>query len=148
MKDSDAGGDPFLNAKYVAVLGGTIDCSGGLHEELRICEIVQVGESDVMVADGGLSYSSRPIIVPKTLCVPLPADYETIVSAATAKPELGDLVFFCGKMTWKDKDNTTIAGILCEIKYRAGIPTTGRILLDGEMKDVDYPALLVLQKKA
>jgi hypothetical protein len=148
MNDSSPENDPFLNAKYVAVLGGIIDCSGSLREEIRICEIVQAGESDVMVSDAGLSYSSKTVIVPKALCIPLPADYETIVQAKVAKPELGDLVFFCGKLNWKEKENITIAGILCEIKYRVGTPVLGGILLDGEIKEVDYTSLLVLQKKA
>jgi hypothetical protein len=57
------------------------------------------------------------------------------------------LVFFSGKLDWKAKEVSQIAGILCEIRYRLGIRTTGRVLIDNEMQDVEYNKLLVLQKK-
>lgn len=144
MKDSDR----FSDVKKVAVIGGTIDCAGNLSEEIRICTVVQVGENDVMVTEEGFSRGSIPAIVPKSLCVPLHASYETLIEAKKAEAELGDLVFYSGKLNWKDKESSQIAGILCEIRYRLGTRSIGRVLINNEMQEVDYNNLLVLQKKA
>ena len=62
--------------------------------------------------------------------------------------ELGDLVMYYGKRDWKDKPATQITGILCEMIYRLGVPSRVKILSAGEMQEVDFGQLLVLQKKA
>ena len=139
--------DRFSDVKKVAVIGGTVDSSGHLSEEIRICSIIQVGENDILVTAEGARYASAPAIVPKSLCIPLHASYESVIEASPSRAELGDLVYYSGKLDWKDKEASQIAGILCEIRYRLGVRSTGRILVDGEMKDVDYHHLLVLQKK-
>ena len=144
MKDHET----FIGIKKVAVVGGTIDSAETFQEEIRICSIVQVGETDIMVVEDGVSYSSKPIIVPKSLCIPLHTSSDKLLASKRCIPELGDLVFYCGKLEWKDKKETQLVGILCEIHYRTGIPVRGRLLIEGEMKAVDYENLMVLQRKA
>ena len=139
--------DRFSDVKKVAVIGGTIDSSGNLNEEIRICSVIQVGEDDIFVAEESSRYGGAPVIVPKSLCIPLHTSYEVVAAAQPTQPELGDLVFYSGKLDWKDKTVSQLAGILCEIRYRIGVRHLGRILIDGEMKEVDYSRLLVLQKK-
>jgi len=140
--------DRFSDIEKVAVIGGTVDGAGHLSTEIRICSVVQVGENDVLVIEEGPRFGSPQVIVPKSLCIPLHTSYQTVIEAVPTKPELGDLVFFSGKLDWKDKEASQLAGILCEIRYRLGVRATGRVLIDNEMKDVDYNHLLVLQKKA
>jgi hypothetical protein len=107
-----------------------------------------VGEDDILVTEEGTRFGVTPTIVPKSLCIPLHASYKSVIEATPTKAELGDLVYFSGKLDWKDKEASQIAGILCEIRYRLGIRAVGRVLIDTEMQDIDYGQLLVLQKKA
>ena len=139
--------DRFSDVKKVAVIGGTVDGAGHLNTEIRICSVLQAGENDLLVTEEGSRFSSSATIVPKSLCIPLHTSYESVIEALPTRAELGDLVFFSGKLDWKAKEASQIAGILCEIRYRLGIRTTGRVLIDNEMQDVEYNKLLVLQKK-
>jgi hypothetical protein len=138
----------FSNVKKVAVIGGTIDSTETLQAEIRICSVIQVGEADIMVTEDGVNYGSKPIIVPKSLCIPIHTSSDKLLTSKKCTPELGDLVFYCGKLDWKDKTEAQLAGILCEIHYRTGIPIRGSLLIEGEMKAVEFDHLMVLQKKA
>jgi len=146
MSDSNEIPDAFADAKLVAVIGGTIDCGQNLRESVRVCSIVEVGESDILVRDSG-TYTERTAIVPKSLCVPIHATYEEVMEATPAVPNLGDLVLYYGKMEWKDKEPTRLVGILCEMKYDLGSPVKAKVLVGGVMKEVEYSGLLVLQSK-
>lgn len=146
MNNSDDNEDPFLDAQIVAVIGGTIDSSGNLRDDVKIYRVIQTGENDILVSETG-AFSERTFIVPKSLCVPISTSYDRLVTARTDIPELGDLVMYYGKLDWKDKTSTQIAGILCELTYRAGIPSAAKLLSNGEMKEVEFKHLLVLQKK-
>ncbi len=147
MNDSENSGDPFSNIEIVAVVGGTVDCAGNLSEDVRMCKVLQVGESDILVAELG-SYSERTGIVPKAVCIPISASYDQLVASKVETAELGDLVMYYGKRDWKDKGPTEVTGILCEMIYRLGAPSKVKILSGGNMQEVDYGQLLVLQKKA
>ena len=146
MSDSNEIADAFADVKLVAVIGGTIDCGQNLRESVRICSVVEVGESDILVRDSG-AYTERTAIVPKSLCIPIHATYEEITKSAPSVPKLGDLVLYYGKLEWKDKEPTRIAGILCELKYDLGSPVKAKVLVGGAMKEVEYSGLLVLQSK-
>ena len=150
MNDVTKRKDSFADAKYVVVLGGVVDCSGGLQESLKIYKVLQVGEFDLMAVETGsltASFNKRPVIVPKDLCVPVRVSHEQLISSGVTQAELGDLVFFQGRQTWKDQADTQFAGILYEIVYSSGRPDTGKILVDGSLQEADYRSLLVLQKK-
>ena len=147
MNDSENTADPFSNVEIVAVIGGTVDCAGNLHEDVKMCRVIQVGENDILVNELG-SYSERTGIVPKAVCIPISASYEQLVASKVETAELGDLVMYHGKIDWKDKGATQITGILCEMIYRLGTPSRVKILSGGEMQEVDFGQLLVLQKKA
>ncbi len=146
MDDFSNKKDPFSGVEIVAVIGGTIDCAGNLRDDVKICRVVQIGESDILVADTG-SYTERIRVVPKDVCIPISTSYERLVTARTSIPELGDLVMYHGKLDWKDKSATQITGILCELTYRVGTPSRAKLLSGGEMKEVEFSELLVLQKK-
>ncbi len=139
--------DIFMNVKMVAVIGGTVDCSGNLQADVQICRVIEAGEEDLLVSDQS-AYTERAIIVPKALCVPVHTSYDELISAKKAIPELGDLVLFYGKKDWKAAKPIKVAGILCEIKYKLGNPTVAAVLSGGEMEEVDFGALLVLQRKS
>jgi len=146
MSDSEKSLDPFADAKLVAVIGGTIDSGENLRESVRVCSVLEVGENDILVKDTG-TYTERTAIVPKSLCVPIHATFEEVSLAAPQIPQLGDLVLYYGKLEWKDKTPTRIAGILCELKYDLGTPSKAKVLSSGKMKEVEYSGLLVLQSK-
>lgn len=146
MDDQTNKADAFANATLVAVIGGTIDCSGNLQEEVRICRVVQSGESDILVNEVG-SFTEKSKIIPKSLCVPLVATFKQVETAEVLKPKLGDLVLYYGRIEWKDKTPSKITGILCEILYRYGAPYKAKLLSGGKMQEVGWGDILVLQRK-
>jgi len=111
MNDSENTGDPFSNIEIVAVIGGTVDCAGNLHEDVRMCRVIQIGENDILVSEMS-TYSPRVGVVPKAMCVPISASYDQLVTSKVETAELGDLVMYYGKRDWKDKGPTQITGIL------------------------------------
>ena len=136
----------FCGVKMVAVIGGTIDVGGNLCEDVQVCHIIEVGESDLLVRDNS-KYTEKIVVVPKSLCIPLPITGDKLKLARKAVPKLGDLVLFYGKLDWKDKGETKLIGIMCEVKYQLGNPITATLLAGDEMKIVEYNSLLVLQRK-
>ena len=150
MSDECKEKDAFSNVKYVVVVGGTVDCSGGLRESLKVFQVLQVGESDLLAIEAtslNSAYGTRPKIIPKSLCIPVDISREQLIASKPLTPELGDLVYFSGKQSWKDKEESQFAGILYEIVYSGGLPDVGKILVDGALQKVDFASLLVLQKK-
>jgi hypothetical protein len=146
MNDSSDTENIFSNIKIIAIVGGTIDSAGNLHEDVKICRVIQAGEDDILVSEIG-GYGECTSVVPKSLCVPIDISYERLVAAEVLVPKLEDLVMYYGKLDWKDKSPSCITGILCELTYKLGVPTKAKLLSDGGMKEVDFSRLLVLQKK-
>ena len=93
------------------------------------------------------SYGVKPKIVPKSLCIPVDISREQLIESKPLTPELGDLVYFSGKQSWKDTEDIQIAGILYEIVYSGGRPDVGKVLVEGTLQQVGFENLLVLQKK-
>ena len=147
MNDQSNSNDAFVDAQLVAVIGGTIDCAGNLREDIKICKVVQVGESDILVTEASSYMQERSVVVPKALCVPLSASFDQVASSKTLVPELEDLVLYHGKLDWKDKKASQVTGILCEIKYQYGVPHKAKLLFGGQMQEVPFGDLLVLQRK-
>jgi hypothetical protein len=146
MNNPDNKEDVFSGIKIVAVIGGAVDSSENIREDVKICHVIQVGENDILVRETS-TFTERTAIVPKTLCVPINISYERLVAAEVNTPQLGDLVMFYGKLDWKEKSSTQLTGILCELMYSMGSPSKAKILSGGEMKEVEFKDLLVLQKK-
>ena len=90
------------------------------------------------------------MIVPKkSLCIPLKSDFNTLTNATPLTPQLGDMVYFRGKETWRARlKKPVIVGIVYEIAYAGGRPTSVKVHAGSEMKDLDYSTLLVLAKKS
>ena len=56
------------------------------------------------------------------------------------------MVFFKGRVSWRDTEVSAIAGVVYEIAYAGGRPDKVKVLVDTEMKELDYNSLLVLQR--
>ena len=150
MSDEYKEKDAFSNVKYVVVVGGTVDCSGGLRESLKVFQVLQAGEADLLAIEATSltsAYGTRPKIIPKSLCIPVDISREQLIASKPLTPELGDLVYFSGKQSWKDREESQFAGILYEIVYSGGAPDVGKILVEGSLQKVEFSSLLVLQKK-
>lgn len=128
----------------VIIFGGVVDTDGIIESSIQQATVLEVGEDDLLVSNGG-NFSSH-LIVPKSLCIPLKSDFNTLTNATPLTPQLGDMVYFRGKETWRSTEETVIVGIVYEIAYAGGRPTSVKVHAGSEMKDLDYSTLLVLQR--
>ena len=129
----------------VIIFGGVVDTDGLIESTIETATIVQVGESDLLVT---LGTTSSYQIVPKNICIPLKSDSKLLESATPLKPQLGDMVYFRGRESWKYIDETTVVGVVYEIAFAGGRPKKAKVHVGSEMKDLDYDSLLVLQRKS
>ena len=137
----------FEELKIVAVMGGTLDNAGNFAERVSLCRIVAVGEDDLLLESLAATYRDEIYKAPKSLCVMVSIPPETLKSSSILDPEMGDLVISYEKKKWSDKAPTKLIGILCEMSYVAGTPSTCKILSNGEFESVGYESLMVLQKR-
>ena len=128
----------------VIIFGGVVDTNGVIESNIQTAKVIQVGEKDLLVSINNFSTYD---VVPKQICIPLRSD-PTGLSAPPLKPQIGDMVYFKGKEQWRDKEETTIVGVVYEIAYAGGRPTSVKIHSAGEMKVLDYRSLLVLQRNS
>ncbi|HIE83289.1 MAG TPA: hypothetical protein EYQ00_05295 [Dehalococcoidia bacterium] len=138
----------FEESKIVAVMGGVIDNAGSFLEKVILCEIITVGENDLLLKSLNGAFRDEVYMAPKDVCVLVSIPQETLVSSSLTNPEMGDLVISYEKKKWSDKEHTSLVGILCEMTYVAGSPNSCKILCNGEFESVGYESLLVLQKRA
>lgn len=129
----------------VIIFGGAVDTQGLIDSTIQTGTIIEVGESDLLISING---SSSFQIVPKQLCIPMKSDPELLSSACRLKPQLGDMVYFRGRESWKDTGDSTIVGAVYEIAYAGGRPSKAKVYAGTEMKELDYESLLVLQRKS
>lgn len=129
----------------VIIFGGVVDTQGLIDSTIQTGTIIEVGESDLLVS---INSSSSYQIVSKQLCIPMKADPELLSSVCCLKPQLGDMVYFKGRASWKDTDDSTIVGVVYEIAYAGGRPNRVKVYAGSEMKELDYESLLVLQRKS
>ena len=130
----------------VIIFGGVVDTDGLIESTIQTATVVEVGESDLLVSTGN-GYLSHHI-VPKKVCIPLRSNPEDLANAIPLEPQLGDMVYFRGKESWKDEKETTIAGVVYEIAYAGGRPVSVKVHADSGMKELDYKSLLVLQRNS
>lgn len=136
--------DTFSNVRQVAVLGGNVDSSGMTSQTVKVCNVVQVGEDDIMVEDPN-GYSIKFVIVPKSVCVPISANASQLMNSKSLDARLGDLVLTVQRSDWKEKEPLKTVGILYEIKYELGKPALLTLLVGNEFKTVKDENVLVLQ---
>jgi len=134
----------FEKGDKVAVAGGTIDSTGVINTQVTICTVVEVGQEDLLVQYDRVS--STPQVVSKTICTPIKFTAEDLMRSEILKPRLKDMVLFVGKLNWRDKDTSSIAGTVYEVKYREGRPHTVSIHTGTEMVDLPCENLLILQR--
>ena len=137
-------GDIFAGVKQVAVVGGSVDSSGLTSQVIRVCDVIQVGESDIMISDPS-SYSPKVTIVPKGICVPIAVRSGQLSEERALNPQLGDLVMTVQRADWKEKDAKKTVGILYEIKYDLGQPVGLTLMVGSEFIQVRNESVLVLQ---
>jgi len=136
--------DIFSGVKQVAIIGGKVGSNGLCSQTVKVCNVLQVGESDIMIEDPS-GYTPRVAIVPKNVCVPVVAQANQLKDARTLEPAIGDLVYTLQRTDWKDKDMTKTVGILYEVKYELGKPTALTLLVGDEFQTVKNEGILVLQ---
>ena len=135
----------FEKDDKVAVVGGTLDSTGIIETYVTICTIIAVGETDLLVRPDRTA-TAPPQIVPKSICTPIPFTVDAFHTKKTL-PSLGDMVYYYGKLSWRDSEETTLIGTVYEIKYRDGSPSTARVHTGSDMVDLPCGDLLVLQRK-
>ena len=137
--------DQFEKGNKVAVIGGTLDSTGVIETYVTICTVLAVGESDLLVQLERVTSRSTQI-VPKSICTPIPFTTDALRSQKLL-PNLGDMVYYRGKVNWRDQEETTLIGTVYEVKYREGQPSTVRVHTGDDMLDLPCSDLMVLQRK-
>ena len=138
----------FEPGDLIAVFGGEIGKDGKSADRVSICVVLACGEKDLIVEDKhsrSYSRSSPHHKVPKNICHRLIMDPDLLSQNYTAVPKVGDLVLSYTRDTFRDEPPVQLAGILYKTVYNLGRPDKSTLLSDGEMKEVSYDSLIVLQ---
>ena len=132
----------------IAVVGGSHGKDGEKLDHLTLCEVLEVGLSDLIVKEHSLSRFkfSTTVIVPKSACIPIKIP-KPINKCSVLKPEVGDLVLSYQEKPSSKQDIQKKTGIVYEILYRNGVPTDCIVLSGEEMVKVRYKDLMVLHTK-
>lgn len=136
--------DKFEKGDKAIIIGGVVDSSGIIETSVTVCIILEVGEFDLLVKPDRAS--SPPRVVSKNACVPVHVGTSQLLNATPARPNLGDLVHYCGKINWRDKEETTCVGTVYEIKFRDGAPVSATVHTGNDMVSLPYDEILVLQR--
>jgi hypothetical protein len=132
---------------YVAVVNVTVDVSGVIDESIVVCRVLHVGQHDLLVTPISSSGLAPPkYIIPKTECTSIIVDQKPSAPSRKLQPELGDMVLYQDKLSWTDKEDTTIIGAVYEITYQYGKPAYVTVMRDGEMVRLPADNILVLQR--
>lgn len=133
----------FLIGQTVVVIGGIVDITGILSKSVTVCTVEQVGQDDLMVTTNA---SKARYVVPKEICVLVDVSKKALNSTRPLSPEIGDMVFYQGKLNWRDEEEATIAGTIYEIEYTYGKPIAAKIHHGTDMVKLPYGDLMVLQR--
>ena len=133
----------FEKGDKAIIVGGVIDNSGLTETSVTVCTIQEVGEADLLVKFERSSLSPR--IVSKKSCIPVNVTPTNLLNSSPLKPSLGDMVFYCGKVNWRDKEETTYIGTVYEVKFKDGHPHSATLHVGTDMISLPYDELLVLQ---
>lgn len=129
----------------VIIFGGVVDTNGLIESTIQTGVVIEVGESDLLLS---INSSTAYQIVPKAICIPMSSDPDLLTSCRTLKPQIGDMVYFRGRESWRHTEETTVIGTVYEIAFAGGRPNKVKVYAGSEMKDLDYDSLLVLQRKS
>lgn len=137
----------FETGDLIAVFGGEIGKDGKAADRVSICIVLACGEKDLIVEDKYTrSYSrSSHHKVPKNICHRLVMDPDLLSQNYTVVPKVGDLVLSYTRDTFRDEAPVETTGILYKTIYTLGKPDKSTLLSEGEMKEVPYDSLIVLQ---
>ena len=135
----------FIKGDKVAISGGIVDTTGVIQTAVTICTVEEVGEQDLLVRFDRAGSPTQ--IVPKTVCTPIRVTAPDLEKSYALRPCLGDMVFYKGKINWRDKEESSIAGTVYEIKYRDGNAVTANVHTGTEMQELPFDQLMVLQTK-
>jgi len=134
----------FKAGDLVAVFGGRLDRESRLVDTVSFCKVLLVGQEDLVV-ESEAHYSRTNHIVPKKICKLLELDPETLTTAETLQPLIGDLVVSF-KPNFGAKKIETTTGILTKITYRLGKPENCEILCGTDVVNVSWPTLVVAKR--
>ena len=129
----------------VIIFGGVVDTNGLLESTIQTGEIIEVGDCDLLVS---VNSSTTYQIIPKSVCIPMKSDPKLLNESKPLRPQLGDMVYFRGRESWRYTEETTVIGTVYEIAFAGGRPSKAKVYAGSEMKDLDYDSLLVLQRKS
>ena len=137
--------EEYVKGETVIIIGGT-SASAGVTSLTAVARVVEeVGEWDLLVKNGNSSGAST--IVSEKICIPIRIDTPTLSSATSCRPAIGDMVYYKGKVSWRDKHETCLAGTIYEIRYADGYATFAKVHSGEQMIDLPYLELMVLQRK-
>jgi hypothetical protein len=136
----------YSKGDFVVVAGGTIDVSGVIDTSVNLCVVNEVGENDLLVSIKGSK--SPPMIVSQKVCIPVSISSKMLVDSSPLQPCVGDMVFFQGKLSWRDDEPTAVVGSIYEVRYVDGRPAYAKVFFSDQMLELPYTSLMVLQKKS
>ena len=137
--------DEFAEGDLIAVFGGELDKDTQYVSEVTLCRVLVVGLDD-MIVKWSTNYTSSCYIIPKSICRKLYCEPETVFSAKTLTPQIGDLVVSFSHGYDKNKDIDKISGILYKITYKLGKPDKCTLLCGTEMVSAGWESLIVLHR--
>ena len=141
------GNQEFEEGSYVAVASGTVDASGLVSTSIAVCKVLNVGLEDLLVLDDSNRYtSSVRYTVSKHSCTPISLSLDKVISRPVLSPQIGDMVLYHDKITWKSEHEEVVVGTVYEISYNKGRPSTASVMRGTEMMQLPYASLLVLQR--
>ena len=149
MKNSRA---IFETDDLVALFGGSIDQNKKTAKKVQICKVAVVGEKDLIVQEEKATFSSSVFRsgffkVPKSICLKLYVDPTCVVNDRVKEPQLGDLILSFTYEKYKDDPPIKTTGILYKISYNRGKPDKCQLLCNGNLEEVSYDDLIVIQSK-
>ena len=136
----------FKIGDLVVVFGGEICENKKLLKNIAVCRVLACGKNDLVVEPSESSYKVGTYSVPKKTCQKLNLSEISDVSKSITSPEIGDLVLSYQKRSFSD-EVTESNGILVSVSYKMGRAHTSTIMSNGEMTEVPFDSLIVLEEK-
>ena len=125
------------------IFGGVVDTNGLVESSIQTAVVIESGDQDLLVS---INSSTSYQIVPKSICIPLKSDPGLLQDSSPQRPNVGDMVYFRGRESWRVTEETTVVGIVFEIAFAGGRPSKAKVHVGSELKELDYESLLVLQR--
>jgi len=136
----------FKIGDLVAVFGGEICENKKTLKNISVCNVLACGKYDIVVEPAESGYRAGTYTVPKALCQKLSISKIESITQKVSKSEIGDLVLSYQRKSYSSETNI-INGILVSITYKMGNAHTSTIMANGEMSEVPFDSLIILEKK-